>query len=87
MLITVIIIAFIIGILEFLFNTFLFTAVFAGKVLKAGGYLLLKLGLYALGIWLLMSLFKSFLYAGLSGFGAGFFIFLTVYAISKLKKK
>lgn len=87
MIIAVIVIAFLFGLVQFLFNTFLFTAVFAGKILKVGGFLFLKLGVYALGLWLLFKVFKAFLLFGLSGFGAGFFIFLTVYAIAKLKKK
>lgn len=85
--IIVAIVAFSFGILQFLCNTFLFPAVFAGKILKAGGLLFLKLCVYALGFWLLFKLFKAFLFVSLSGFGAGFFLFLIVYALAKLKKK
>ena len=80
-------IAFTFGILQFLFNIILFPAVFAGKMLKVGGLLFLKIGFYALGLWLLLKVFRAFLVIGLTGFGAGFFIFLIIYAIAKLKKK
>ena len=79
--------AFALGLLQFFFNIILFPDVFAGKILKAGGVFCVKVGLYALGLWLLFKLFRAFLAAGVTGFGVGFFIFLIIYAVSRLKKK
>lgn len=83
----IVIIAFVFGILQFLCNIILFPAVFAGKILRVGGLLFLKIGVYALGLWLLFKMFRAFLFVSLSGFGAGFFLFLAVYAIAKLSRR
>jgi len=79
--------AFIFGIAQFFCNTVLFPAVFAGKFLRVGGLLFLKIGAYALGLWLLLKVFRAFLYAGLSGFTAGFFIFLAGLRDSEAEKE
>lgn len=74
------------GVTEVLLDIVLFGAVFRQKPLKAVLALLVKLALYTAGLYVLIRIYRHYVWAGAIGFGIGFFVLLTLYGVITLTK-
>ena len=74
------------GAAQVLLDTVLFGAVFKPKPLRAVLALLVKLALYAVGLYVLIRIYRHYVWAGAIGFGIGFFPLLVLYGVITLTK-
>ena len=77
----------VLAVFQFVLDTALFRALFAGKAPKAIGLLLVKLALYAGGFALLFLRFRAYVTGAAIGFGVGFFPAVLVYGLVFARKK
>lgn len=75
------------GVGQFICNIFLFPAVFAGKFIRVGLLLLLKIAVYALGLFVLIHFFAVFVVGAAIGFGVGFIPAVFIYSIYRIRQK
>ena len=71
----------VLAVFQFVLDTALFRALFAGKAPKAIGLLLVKLALYAGAFALLFLRFRAYVTGAAVGFGVGFFPAVLVYGL------
>ena len=75
------------GVMQLILTVLVFRAVFGQRGIAAAGSLLVKIALYAVALYVLMRIFRAFVWAAAIGFGAGFFPALVMCAILLMHRK